>query len=79
MLSDDGTVNDQTTMGNLWNMFTTSASKELGRSFLVKTEGLQRGGLEQARFRNIEEVTYKVRIEVILAEQWPTLEPSRFP
>ncbi|KND91765.1 hypothetical protein TOPH_03891 [Tolypocladium ophioglossoides CBS 100239] len=59
ILSDDGTVNDQTTMGTLWNKLLIEAGKKAGRSFLIKTENLQRKGLEEAGFVDIQEVTYK--------------------
>lgn len=60
MLSDDGTVTEDSTMQTLWNPLFKQAGEKLGNSFLVVSENSQKKGLEEAGFTEIKEVTYKV-------------------
>lgn len=60
MLSDDGTVSESTTMATTWNKLFREAGKKLGQSFLVISDDIQRKGMEEAGFTDIQEVTYKV-------------------
>ncbi|KAI1634773.1 S-adenosyl-L-methionine-dependent methyltransferase [Biscogniauxia mediterranea] len=60
ILSDDNTVPPDSAMNTFWNMLYREAGRKLGVSFQVIKEGLQRKGLEEAGFVDIQEVSHKI-------------------
>ncbi|KAI5924531.1 S-adenosyl-L-methionine-dependent methyltransferase [Camillea tinctor] len=60
ILSDDNTVPPDGAMNTFWNMLYREAGRKLGVSFQVIKEGLQRKGMEEAGFVDIQEVSYKI-------------------
>lgn len=59
MQSDDGTVKETSAMGQ-WGKFFEEGGKKLGRPFSVLSDRLQRKGMEEAGFVDIEELDFKV-------------------
>ncbi|KAI1502024.1 S-adenosyl-L-methionine-dependent methyltransferase [Biscogniauxia marginata] len=62
ILSDDGTVLPDSAMNTFWNMLYREGGRKLGVSFQVIKEGLQRKGMEEAGFVDIQELNHKVRL-----------------
>ncbi|KAI0599496.1 S-adenosyl-L-methionine-dependent methyltransferase [Biscogniauxia sp. FL1348] len=60
ILSDDGTVLPNSAMNTFWNMLYREAGRKLGVSFQVVKEGLQRRGMEEAGFVDIQEISHKI-------------------
>ncbi|KAL1854083.1 hypothetical protein VTK73DRAFT_8805 [Phialemonium thermophilum] len=60
-LSDDGTVNDKTAMGQFGKFF-VEGGKKMGRSTTVLEDGIQRKGIEEAGFVDIHEVNLKTPV-----------------
>lgn len=61
MQSDDGTVLEDSAMGQ-WGKLFVSGSKILGRTFTMVDDGLQRSGIAAAGFVDIDEFNIKVRL-----------------
>ena len=59
MTSDDGTVKEESAMGQ-WGKFFIKGAKKLGTSFTVVHDGIQRQAMEEAGFVDIEERDIKV-------------------
>ena len=59
MQSDDGTVTEDSAMGQ-WGKLFVSGSKKLGRTFTMVDDGLQRSGMEAAGFVDVQEYDVKV-------------------
>ncbi|KAH7310828.1 S-adenosyl-L-methionine-dependent methyltransferase [Stachybotrys elegans] len=59
--SDDGTVTDTSAMGQ-WGKLFVEGSKKLGRTFTMVPDGLQREGMEEAGFVDIQEFDMKVPV-----------------
>lgn len=57
--SDDGTVADDSALGQ-WGKLFVAGSKKLGRTFTMVDDGLQRSGMEAAGFVDIDEFNMKV-------------------
>lgn len=58
--SDDGTVTEDSAMGQ-WGKFFDEGGKKIGMSFTVVEDGIQRKAMEEAGFTDIAEHTFKVR------------------
>lgn len=59
MESDDGTVKEDSAMGQ-WGKFYVEGGKKLGNSFTVLEDGTQRKAMEEAGFVDIGEFNFKV-------------------
>lgn len=57
--SDDDTVKETSAMGQ-WGKFFIEGGKKLGRPFTVLTDDMQKKGMEEAGFVDIEELNFKV-------------------
>ncbi|KAK3331834.1 S-adenosyl-L-methionine-dependent methyltransferase [Cercophora scortea] len=60
-ISDDGTVEPDSALAT-WGRMCSEAGKKIGRPFTVVADGLQRKGLEEAGFVDIQEVDYKLPV-----------------
>src|SRR5687768_12621132 len=60
MCSDDGTVTEGSAMKTLWNKIWGEAGRKLGKTFLVISDDVQKKGLEEAGFTEIQQKVYKV-------------------
>jgi len=58
--SDDDTVTDHTAFGQ-WGKIFAEGQKKTGRPFTVVREDLQRKGMEEAGFVDIQEFEFKVK------------------
>jgi SAM-dependent methyltransferase len=58
--SDDGTVDENSAMGQ-WGKIFVAGSKVTGRSFTVVPDGVQKSGMEKAGFEDIQTWDFKVR------------------
>ncbi|PKS05134.1 hypothetical protein jhhlp_008501 [Lomentospora prolificans] len=59
--SDDGTVKDETALGQ-WGKFFEQGEKKVGRSFSVLKEDLQKKCMEKAGFVDIQEFNFKLPV-----------------
>ncbi|KAI0013834.1 S-adenosyl-L-methionine-dependent methyltransferase [Xylariaceae sp. FL0662B] len=59
ILSDDGTVAEDSAYNRFWNMLYTKASSKIGATFEPLLEGVQRKGMEEAGFVDIQQADYK--------------------
>lgn len=57
--SDDGTVTEESAMGQFGKFF-AEGGKQLGRSMTIVEDKVQRKGIEAAGFTNIHEEDFKV-------------------
>ncbi|KAI1080134.1 S-adenosyl-L-methionine-dependent methyltransferase [Whalleya microplaca] len=62
IVSDDGTIAEDSAYNRFWNMLYTNAEKFLGVSFQVLEQDLQKKGMEEAGFTDIHEFNYKVPV-----------------
>jgi SAM-dependent methyltransferase len=60
--SDDGTVLPDSCFATLWADLYTEGGAKMGSTFRVLTEGLQRKGLEEAGFVDLQEANFKLPI-----------------
>ncbi|RSL84823.1 hypothetical protein CEP51_003664 [Fusarium floridanum] len=58
---DDGSIHEKSAM-HQWGKFFVEGGKKIGRSFTIVEDGVQRKGMEEAGFVNIEERNFKVPI-----------------
>ncbi|KAL4405408.1 S-adenosyl-L-methionine-dependent [Colletotrichum abscissum] len=70
--SDDGTV-DQRSAWNQWHGVFQEYGAQIGQTFSVVQEGIQRRALEEAHFSDIQEFDYKIPIG-----SWPRDEEYRW-
>lgn len=59
--SDDGSVTEASALGQ-WGKFFINGGKQIGRSFTVLEEEIQRKSMEAAGFVDIQEFNYKVSL-----------------
>ncbi len=59
--SDDGTVSDTSALSQ-WGKLFVEGGKKIGTTFTMVDEELQRKGMEEAGYVDIEEANFKVRL-----------------
>ncbi|RSL71566.1 hypothetical protein CEP54_001346 [Fusarium duplospermum] len=58
---DDGSIHEKSAM-HQWGKFFVEGGKKIGRSFTIVEDGVQKKGMEEAGFVNVEERNFKVPI-----------------